>query len=653
MDERDVPRRAYGRPYEGDQYGASYGYDDDPRYNRGYPADRGGSGPHFYDPRMTGPLNALPDLDDDGYDDEDAPKPKWRRRTAVAALGAGAAALIGGGAYAVTKFFGDAPRTPNPTTAAQAQGDTAPPSYNNQDESYMNGQAGIGVRKNTPTHGSLYDTPSQAANAAVVTANTVLPKKDPVRHLASRLTFGPTPKVIADIKSMGIDKWIDKQLKPTTIPDTRGEQKLATDLPLYGMTYDQLVAGGDANGKKGLHADDANVRYAIGKMIWSDRQLFEMTVDMFNDFLHIAAYKDGNEYYRADFDRNVVRKHAFGNYVDMLTAAVSHPAMLNYLDQQQSTKDDINENLGREILELFSVGAFNGYNETDVRQAAMLQTGRSIRAGAYVYRPETHYVGPVKVMGFSSPNATAAVGEAVQLAYFKYVALHPNTAKYLAQTMATRFVSDTPPASIVTRMAKAYTDSKGQIVPMITTMLRSTEFWASVGQKVRRPMEYLTATYRALGVQPDAPAGYTQNNTNQSPFAQGLNDLQNKLTDLGQFPMGMATPNGYPDVYVAWTSAGTMINNWNEAHDAVQGNRKMFSYIKPEQLLGTTPPNTAGAYLDALTKRLVNATFTTKQKTPILAIAKASASTPVDATFNGAIVAIVRAIFATPHHHLR
>ena len=622
----------------------------DERDRRGYPADRGGPGPHFYDPRMTGHLTGLPTLDED-YD-EDAPISKWRRRVAVVALGSGAAALIGGGAYTVSKFFGDPPRTPNPT-AANAPADTAPPAYNNQDESYMNGQAGIGVRKNTPTHGSLYDTPAQAANAAVVTASTVLPKKDPIRHLASRLTFGPTPKVIADIRSMGIDKWIDRQLKPDAIPDTRAEQKLKTDLPLYTMSYADLVAAGDANGKKNLHADDANVRNAIGRMIWSDRQLFEMTVDMFNDFLHVAAYKDGNEYYRADFDRTVVRAHAFGSYADMLTAAVSHPAMLNYLDQQQSTKNDINENLGREILELFSVGAFNGYNETDVRQAAMLQTGRSIRNGAYIYRPETHYVGPVKIMGFSSPNATAEGGEAAQAAYFKYVALHPNTAKYLAQTMATRFVSDTPPATIVTRMAKAYTDSKGQIVPMIMAMLRSTEFWESVGQKVRRPMEYLTATYRALGVQPDAPAGYTQNNTNQSPFAQGLGDLQNKLTDLGQFPMGMPTPNGYPDVYVAWTSAGTMINNWNEAHDAVQGNRKMFTYVKPEQLLGATPPATAGAYLDSLTKRLVNATFTTKQKAPLLAIAKATASTPVDATFNGAIVAIVRAIFATPHHHLR
>jgi uncharacterized protein (DUF1800 family) len=517
----------------------------------------------------------------------------------------------------------------------------------------MNGQAGVGVRKNTPANGRVFPTPSQAAANAVVKGNTVLPKKDPIRHLASRMTFGPNTKVVNDIKTLGIDGWIAKQLKPDTIPATRAEQKLNAELVTYTMTLEQLRAQRDALGKKGIRADEENVKYSIGKMIWSDRQLFEMVVDLFNDFLHVAAFKDGNELFRASFDRDVIRKHALGSYPDMLVAANKHPALLNYLDQPASTKNAINENLARENLELYTVGANNGYNETDVRQAAILQTGRSIRNGQYIYRPEQHYVGPVKIMGFAHPNGSAEGGEAVQEAYFRYIALHPNTARYLAQTMATRFVSDTPPKSIVDRMAKVYLEKSGAIVPVIMTMLSSTEFWESVGQKVRRPMEYLAATYRALGVGPDAPAGFTQTDTNQSPFARGLGDLYRKLDELGQFPMGLPTPNGYADVYVAWTSAGTMIDNWNEANDAIEGRRRMFTYVKPEQLVGAAAPATAGAYLDALSKKLVQATFTDKQKAAILSIAGVAANTPVDATFNGAIVAVVRAILATPHHHLR
>jgi uncharacterized protein (DUF1800 family) len=190
---------------------------------------------------------------------------------------------------------------------------------------------------------------------------------------------------------------------------------------------------------------------------------------------------------------------------------------------------------------------------------------------------------------------------------------------------------------------------------MLMTMLSRTEFWESVGQKVRRPMEYLVATYRTLDVQPDAPVSYTQNDPTLSPFSRGLGDLQRKLGELGQIPMGRSTPNGYADVFVAWTAADTMVDNWNEANDAIQGARRMFTYTKPERLLGANPPTTAGAYLDALSKRLVNATFTDAQRKAILFIAGpiVRVNTPVDATFNGAIVAIVRAILAAPHHHLR
>ncbi|GAA0737839.1 DUF1800 domain-containing protein [Dactylosporangium roseum] len=666
MSERDVPRRRPGRGLDGshDPYADPYyesGYEDQtgqlgqhPRYagrwgNGAMPADRGGSGPHFYGPgAMSRSRGAgLPDIDDE--DDEPS---NWRRRTAMVAIGGGAAALIGGGAYAVTQFFGKGTRPA--ADNGELPVDTAAPAYVDQNQSLMNGQAGLGIRKNTPTTGSSFGTPADAAKNAVVVGNTVLPKKDSVRHLASRLTFGPNSRVISDINKLGIDGWIAKQLKPETIPLTRGEQKADAELITWNMSYEQLKAQREDLGKKGIRADEQNVRYAIAKQLFSDRQLFEMLVDFFNDYLHVAAFHDGNELVRAAFERDVVRKHALGNYVDMFLAANKHPALLRYLDQQSSTKDQINENLARENLELYTVGAFNGYNETDVRQAAMLQTGRSIRDNQYVYRPEQHYVGPVKIMGFSHANNSAEGGEAVQEAYFRYLALHPNTARYMAQNLATRFVSDVPPKTLVDAMAKTYIDKKSNITAVLMTMLSRTEFWASVGQKVRRPGEYLTATYRALDINPDAPAGFTSNNTNVSPFVQGLGDIVRKLEEFGHAPMELPTPNGYPDVYVAWTSAGTMVNQWNDAYNAVVGNRRQFTWQKPEAIVAE-PPNTAGAYLDALSKKLINVTLDNTRKTAILKIAgpNVTASTPVDATFNGAIAAVVRALFTTPHHYLR
>jgi uncharacterized protein (DUF1800 family) len=356
---------------------------------------------------------------------------------------------------------------------------------------------------------------------------------------------------------------------------------------------------------------------------------------------------------RASFDRDVIRKHALGNYADMLVAANRHPALLRYLNQNESSKDNVNENLARENLELYSVGVDGGYTERDVKQAALLQTGRIVREDEYVYEPGRHYVGPVKIMGFRATNGTAEGGEAVADQYFRYLALHPSTARYVAQSLATRFVSDTPPKSIVDRLAKTYTASKGQIRPVLMTLLSSGEFWASVGQKVRRPMEYLVATYRTLGVSPNPSPGYQQGNPNRTPFMEGLRQIRDKMEELGQFPTGQPTPDGYPDQFLAWTSAGTMINGWNEATRLVNGDRKMFSYAAPERLVGSKAPTTAGAYVTALAKRLVAQPLSTRERNLILGVAGMSATTKVDASMNGAVAAVARALLATPQHHLR
>jgi uncharacterized protein (DUF1800 family) len=376
-------------------------------------------------------------------------------------------------------------------------------------------------------------------------------------------------------------------------------------------------------------------------------------VDFFNDFLHVAAFGDGMDLMRASFDRDVIRKYALDNYPDMLVAANYHPALLRYLDQEQSSRTRVNENLARENIELYSVGVDGGYTEKDVRQAALLQTGRGIREDQYVYRPDQHYVGPVKIMGFSHPNATAEGGEAAVDAYLRYLALHPSTARYLATNLATRLVSDTPPKSLVERVAQSYLKNKGQLKPMLITLLSSSEFWGSVGQKVRRPMEYVVATYRVLGVQADTPAGFSTGNANVSPLLEGLRQIRRKMQELGQFPTGQPTPNGYPDVFAAWTSAGTMVSSWNEALRVIEGGRKMFTYVAPERLLGTTPPATAGEYVQALAKRLIHQTLNPRQRDLVLAVAGVTAGTRVDASFNGAISAVARTLLASPQHHLR
>ncbi|WBB79823.1 DUF1800 family protein [Micromonospora sp. WMMD882] len=627
----------------------------------------GRRGPQWVGPAGLGPQGrpdgdrGLPNLDDD-----DDTGRRSSRRKALAALGGTAAVVAGGAALAMTPqvrglFGGDAAIAGDATGTKVTDGTTARPSgqqpstvrtYTTQNESYMGSRAGAELKKNSPKTGSTFSGPAAAAAATTVTVKTVL-AKDPIRHLATRTTFGATPKVLADIKRMGIDAWLRWQLDPEKIAPTRAELKLS-ELPTLRMTPKQLREQRDMLNDKGAQPEKEMVDATIARQIWSDRQLFEVMVDFWNDFLHVAADFDGGEVYRHSFDVEVVRKHAMTSYPDMLVAANRHPALLIYLNQNDSRADAINENLARENLELYSVGVDGGYTEKDVRQAAMLQTGRGVADGEYVFRPDRHYVGKVKILGFSHANASKdeKQADAVIDAYIRYIALHPSTAKHIAYSLATRFVSDTPPKTLVDRLAKTYTANKGLVKPVLMTLFSSSEFWASVGQKVRRPMEYLLASYRVLGVSPEASPDYKADDNKRTPYARGLRQIHDKLRELGHYPMGQPTPDGYPDVYVAWTSAGTMVNGWNEVGDIVNGYRKAFSYVKPERLVAK-PPATAGAYVDALAQRLVHQKLTAKEKTLILGVAGVSASTKVDATFNGAVTAVARAILASPQHHLR
>ncbi|MFI7427339.1 DUF1800 domain-containing protein [Micromonospora sp. NPDC049836] len=647
---RDLDAGPYGGPHAGPGYAA-------------YPAAAGPQGGQWVGPEGFAPAGyaptpnpGLPNLDDDD-------EPRTGRRRALVALG-GAAVVAGGAALAMSSqvrgIFGGGPEAGDATGTVATDGTAARPSgqqpstvrtYTEQNESYMGSRAGAALKRNSPSTGRVFASPAAAAAATRVTVKTVL-AKDPIRHLASRATFGATPKVLADIKRLGIDDWLREQLEPEKIAPTKAELKLA-ELPSLKLSPTQLRDQREQLNERGVDPARETVDATIARQIWSDRQLFEVMVDFWNDFLHVAADFDGGENYRNAFDRDVIRKHALGSYPEMLVAANKHPALLLYLNQTDSRKDAVNENLARENLELYSVGVDGGYTEKDVRQAALLQTGRGVADGKYKFFPERHYLGKVKILGFSHANnsADAAAADKVIDQYITYIALHPSTAGYVARNLATRFVSDTPPKSLVDRLAKAYTTNRGQIRPVLATLFRSSEFWAAVGQKVRRPMEYLVATYRTLGVGPEASAGF-QGDDRRTPFAQGLRQIQDKLRELGQYPMGKPTPDGYADVYLAWTSAGTMVDGWNEAGTLIAGGRQQFTYMKPEKLVAR-PPATAGAYLDALALRLVHQKLSAREKALVLDVAGVSASTKVDATFNGAIAAVARTILASPQHHLR
>ena len=516
------------------------------------------------------------------------------RRKLLATLiggGLGAAAcvpVIGSGLFAPDDEEPPPPRsradgTPRKAATTPADGGT----YLDRDDSYTAG-AGGQAGSATPDPAEPFSGPAAAAAATKVTVPTILDTSAPELHLLRRFTFGPNPRTVAEVRQVGIDRWLAAQLAPDTVPDADGDAAWRV-FPLAAMSPAQV------RGAVREYSWDAMLAHAqatLARQLWSRRQVNEVVVDFWANHLNVTLPSDGAWDVGPSYHNTVIRAHALGSFRAMLTAAMRHPAMLRYLSNDESRRESVNENLGRELLELHTVGVGAGYTEDDVRNSAFLLTGRTTtKEGEFKYDPKWHWTGPVTVLGFSDANASGPGGLALGDRYLAHLATHPATARQIARKLAVRFVADDPPKALVDRLAAVYLESDTEIVPVLKALLSSREFWASVGQKTRRPLENVVASARALDVRPG------------SDTAKSVADLYWSLDEVGQRPLGWAPPNGYPDVAGAWASAGSMLQVWNRHRGLVQGWWKGLTYTKPEDLVPTR--GSAGSYVDALCERLL------------------------------------------------
>ncbi len=553
------------------------------------------------------------------------------RRRVLIILGGGAAALAGlGSAAAVSWGRGGAVDAPGGRSPRDAG------SFADRDASYVSAS---GTIVDLGASG-LADTPAAAAAAALrATPRYPTPlSREPVLHLLRRATFGPTPADAQAVQQLGVDAWLEQQLNPQSIPDPLGDAVVA-GFSTVPMSILELRALPDDDPRKPM---DELARATLGRQIWSSRQLYEMIVDFWANHLNVVNPLNGGDSFRSAYDREVIRAHALGRFVDMLQASARHPAMLYYLNNNLSDRRNVNENYGRELLELHSVGIPSGYTEVDVRNSAYIMTGRTIdRNENFLYDARKHWTGTVKVLDFTHPNTKADEGLALGDAYVNYLATHPATAANIARKLAVRFVCDSPPAGLVSRLATAYLDNGTAILPVLRTLFRSQEFWIATGMKTRRPLENVVGTARAIGV---APGDGT---------VKALDSLYNLTRDVGQAPLAWGPPDGYPDVAGAWSSAFGTLSQWNSHRSLLQASYKGLSYPKPEQLVTNRPPTT-GAYLDALAARLVYQPLSAQQKAALLSyLGAGDGSKATDATLGGKIAQVAALILDSCSHALR
>lgn len=269
-----------------------------------------------------------------------------------------------------------------------------------------------------------------------------------------------------------------------------------------------------------------------------------------NHFAVSVAKGAGVRVFAGLMEREAIRPHVFGRFADMLLAVETHPAMVLYLDQQQSLGPNspagarrgrgLNENLAREILELHTLGVAGGYGQADVAALARIITGWTLvpanatdaPPGIFRFNGNMHEPGPHALLGKTYPEGGFEQGKAA----LEDLARHRSTAGHIARKLARHFVADDPPPALIARLASVFLKSDGDLQAVSAALVAAPEAWSAPAAKMRSPQEFLVASARALGRRPDV-----------GQILQPLNAMGHPIWQ----PSG---PNGFPDTVAAWAS---------------------------------------------------------------------------------------------------
>ncbi len=396
------------------------------------------------------------------------------------------------------------------------------------------------------------------------------------------------------------------------------------------------------------------------RAVLSERQLEEVLVDFWFNHFNVDARKQQVRATLVDYEQEVIRPRVFGSFRDLLGATAKSAAMLVYLDNWRSSrtyevgpteqamvdrvrrevegepmaepmmvgdkvaepaprmKRGLNENYGRELLELHTLGVDGGYTQDDVQEVARALTGWTVepRTGDFVFRRQWHDNGPKKILGTAFPSGGGVRdGEMV----LDLLASHPATATHIATKLCRRFVADEPPAALVRRVAEAFTRTKGDLRATYEALFLSPEFFApeNIGAKTKSPFEFAASALRAADASfVDVPAlrARVPLRAMEAGAALGrggdrLGSLSRKtvmlhLVDMGQSLYAWGPPTGFPEDSSHWVGAGALVARLNFAL-ALTGGQVADARVDVRRLLGDANPDRADAVVDALAANLL------------------------------------------------
>lgn len=371
-------------------------------------------------------------------------------------------------------------------------------------------------------------------------------------HLLNRAGFGPWPGDLERLRRLGREAWLEEQLHPERISDAACDLRAERFESLY-------FSAGDAYEFRKPVLREEITRRALLRAVYSRRQLFEAMVEFWTDHLNIDLEKGDCVYLKPSDDRDVIRRHALGNFQELIRASATSPAMLVYLDGvsnkvRRGTDDKPNENYARELMELHTLGVRGGYTQQDVLEAARCLSGwtfnrkrfLAMNAGESYFKPDWHDEGEKRVLGEVIPgrNGAGYDGRRDLDRLVEIVCGHPSTARFIATKLCRRFVSPEPGEEVTGAVAAEFTRTGGDIKAMLRVLFASEAFAASRGKLLKRPFKFMVSALRALAADTRA----------DKPV---LEPLQRMGHGLFQYP----TPDGYPDEELPWM--GSLMWRWN------------------------------------------------------------------------------------------
>ncbi len=382
-----------------------------------------------------------------------------------------------------------------------------------------------------------------------------------------------------------LDLPADERMKKILQMSPEDQRSLATTVK--GAKADALVDGMSAKQKETVMALNNPEQVVVNELtqakllraIYSERQLDEVMTDFWFNHFNVFINKGADRYLLTSYERDAIRPHVLGKFEDLLVATAKSPAMLFYLDNWLSVGPDsdialgiakhrrnhppgsrpkgkgkqasgLNENYGRELMELHTLSVNGGYSQKDVTEVAKVFTGWTLdqpkKGGGFRFEPRMHEPGEKIVLG----HRIKQNGENEGLEVLHILARNPKTAHFISQKLAMRFVSDDPPPTLVDRMTQTFLKKDGDIREVLRTMFRSPEFWSADAYraKVKTPFEFVVSAARASGA-----------------AVEDARALVGTLNNMGMMLYGMQPPTGYSMKADTWVNSSALLARMNFA----------------------------------------------------------------------------------------